>query len=326
MSNAQTLSQFLQAHQPTGAHSAEVIAAITALADAAVQIARLISAPNAEANLGAIKGSANADGDDQKALDVMADEVITDALRDAGVATYLSEEQDAPIALNAGGKIIVASDPLDGSSNIDTNVSVGTIFSVLDAAQGPLQAGRDQLAAGFFVYGPQTTLMLAMGAGAYAFQMDAAGAFWLQPWGESGDGHVTIAPDTSEFAINAANQRHWAPPIATYIADCLAGTDGPRERNFNMRWVGSLVADAWRIFRRGGVFLYPNDSRKGYNDGRLRLVYEAAPIAFIVKAAGGDATNGVTAILDIVPTQLHQRVPLVFGSANEVDVITGYHD
>ena len=326
MPSAQTLSQFLQAHQPTGAHSSDVVAAINAMAGAATKIARLIAAPNADANLGAIKGSANADGDDQKALDVMADEIITDVLRGAGVATYLSEEQDAPIALNADGKIIVASDPLDGSSNIDTNVSVGTIFSVLDAAHGPLQAGRDQLAAGFFVYGPQTTLMLAMGAGAYAFQMDAAGEFWLQPWGGSGAAQVTIAPDTSEFAINAANQRHWAAPVAAYISDCLAGTEGPRNRNFNMRWVGSLVADAWRIFRRGGVFLYPSDARTGYDEGRLRLVYEAAPIAFIVTAAGGDATNGVNAILDIVPTQLHQRVPLVFGSANEVDMITGYHD
>jgi fructose-1,6-bisphosphatase I len=235
------------------------------------------------------------------------------------VAIYLSEEQDAPIPLNDEGTLIVASDPLDGSSNIDTNVSIGTIFSIMPAAGGALQSGRNQLAAGFFVYGPQTTLLVTLGDGVLAFQMDDDGFFCDMGW------QVVMPPDTHEFGINASNQRHWHAPVKAYIDDCLDGRDGALKQNYNMRWVGSLVADAWRIFRRGGVFLYPADRRDGYAQGRLRLVYEANPVAMLVEQAGGKATDGTNNILDIEPKDLHERVPFIFGSMNEVDVIIGYH-
>ena len=323
MTEPRTLESFLEDHASISPLAAAVCDAVAGLAVSAAVISRLIRLPDADANLGAIKGSANADGDDQKALDVMADEIITAALTTAGVATYLSEEQAEPIPLHEDGLVIVASDPLDGSSNIDTNVSVGTIFSVLDAAGGVLQKGRDQLAAGFFVYGPQTTLLLTVGDGVFAFAMDDAGLFHQMQWSD-GQTQVMIALDTNEFGINASNQRHWLPPVASYVADCLAGTDGPRGRNFNMRWVGSLVADAWRIFRRGGIFLYPADTRDGYGDGRLRLVYEAAPVAMLVEQAGGRAVSDQVDILDIVPESLHQRVAFVFGSISEVDVTVSY--
>jgi fructose-1,6-bisphosphatase I len=293
--------------------------AILALAGAAARIATVIREPDASADFAAARGSANADGDIQKALDVICDEIVAAALSAAGVATYLSEEREDPVPMNDDGLVIVACDPLDGSSNIDTNLSIGTIFSLLPAAAGPLQPGRNQLASGFFVYGPQTTLLLTMGQGVHAFQMDSSGVFHLLDWA------VSIPAQTSEFAINAANSRFWHAPAAAYVADCVAGADGPRGRDFNMRWLGSLVADSWRIFRRGGVFLYPGDRRTGYSEGRLRLVYEAAPVAFLVEQAGGSATNGAGAVMDIIPGHLHQRVPFLFGSCTEIDEIVRHH-
>lgn len=313
------LDAVLKQHAAKSDIDADVARSVNGLAKAAATISSLIRTADKAANLGAIKGSANADGDDQKALDVLADDVITAQLRDAGAAIYLSEEQDAPIPLNDEGTLIVASDPLDGSSNIDTNVSIGTIFSIMPAAGGALQSGRNQLAAGFFVYGPQTTLLVTLGDGVLAFQMDDDGFFCDMGW------QVVMPPDTHEFGINASNQRHWHAPVKAYIDDCLDGRDGALKQNYNMRWVGSLVADAWRIFRRGGVFLYPADRRDGYAKGRLRLVYEANPVAMLVEQAGGKATDGTNSILDIDPKDLHERVPFIFGSMNEVDVIIGYH-
>ena len=296
-----------------------VAAAVAALAAVAADLSAMIRRADATAQLGAVRGSANADGDDQKKLDVLADEMIASALADCvGVAAYLSEERDDAVTLHDDGDVIVASDPLDGSSNIDTNVSIGTIFSILPAAGGHLQPGRNQLASGIFVYGPQTTLLFTFGDGVFAFQLAEDQEFYDTGW------EVQIPPETSEFAINASNSRHWRAPVSHYIADCLAGVDGPRQRNFNMRWVGSLVADGWRIFRRGGIFLYPADARKGYETGRLRLVYEANPMAMLVSQAGGWASDGQQEILAITPTSLHQRVPLVFGSANEVDEFMNY--
>ena len=313
---ALTLTKFLTqiaADQPA------VAASVRALAGVAVELSETIARPDSTAQLGAVRGSANADGDDQKKLDVLADEMIATALAAVDhVAAYLSEERDAAIQLHDGGEVIVASDPLDGSSNIDTNVSIGTIFSILPASGGSLQPGRNQLASGIFVYGPQTTLLVTCGDGVFAFQLGTDGQFHDMGW------QVRMPAETSEFAINASNSRHWAAPVSRYIADCLAGSAGPRQRNFNMRWVGSLVADGWRIFRRGGIFLYPADARDGYHNGRLRLVYEASPMAFLVTQAGGRASDGQQDILDIVPDALHQRVPLVFGSANEVDEFVKY--
>ena len=313
---ALTLTKFLTqiaADQPA------VAASVRALAGVAVELSATIARPDSTAQLGAVHGSANADGDDQKKLDVLADEMIATALAAVDhVAAFLSEERDAATQLHDGGDVIVASDPLDGSSNIDTNVSIGTIFSILPASGGSLQPGRNQLASGIFVYGPQTTLLVTCGDGVFAFQLGTDGQFHDMGW------QVRMPAETSEFAINASNSRHWAAPVSRYIADCLAGSAGPRQRNFNMRWVGSLVADGWRIFRRGGIFLYPADARDGYHNGRLRLVYEASPMAFLVTQAGGRASDGQQDILDIVPDALHQRVPLVFGSANEVDEFVKY--
>jgi len=289
--------------------SDDVAGIVKALAGAAAQIAEQIRHP--QTALDAAAGDINADGDAQKKLDVIADFIIEDALRDTAATSYLSEEREQAVALGDGG-LIVACDPLDGSSNIGVNVSVGTIFSVLSAAGGELQPGRAQLAAGFFVYGPQTTLLISVGAGTASFRMDADGVFRLI------DGQVSIPETASEFAVNASNRRHWPPAVQQYIDECLAGSEGSRSRDFNMRWVASLVAETWRVTCRGGVFLYMDDARPGYEAGRLRLVYEAAPVAMLVEQAGGLASDGRMPILDVIPSELHQRVPLVFGAVEEV--------
>lgn len=286
---------------------------ILSLAGAASAIAAEIRMPATA--LDAAAGAVNADGDTQKKLDVIADEIVLDALRGTGAAAYLSEEREEAIPLDPDGGLIIACDPLDGSSNIGVNVSVGTIFSVLPADGGDLQPGRAQLAAGFFVYGPQTTLLLTTGSGTASFRMDDEGRFVMI------SENVRIPSEASEFAINASNRRHWPAPITRYVEGCLAGADGPRGHDYNMRWVASLVAETWRIISRGGVFLYPADARKGYAAGRLRLVYEAAPVAMLVEQAGGRATDGVRDIMDITPDGLHQRVPLVFGAKNEVEAV-----
>ena len=313
------MTTLLKLLMPISADFKPVGDAVAALATVAAELSTLIRNAESTAQLGAVRGSANADGDNQKKLDVLSDEMILSALADCvGVAAYLSEEREDAVTLHDGGDIIVASDPLDGSTNIDANVSIGTIFSILPAAGGYLQPGRNQLASGIFVYGPQTTLLVTFGDGVYAFQLAEDGLFHKMDW------RVQIPPKTSEFSINASNSRHWTAPVSRYINDCLAGDAGPRQRDFNMRWVGSLVADSWRIFRRGGIFLYPADARKGYETGRLRLVYEASPMAMLVSQAGGRASDGQQDILGITPTSLHQRVPLVFGSANEVDEFINY--
>jgi len=290
-----------------------VAGAVMALAGAASAIAAEIRSPATALDDAA--GAVNADGDTQKQLDVIADEIVLEALRGAAVAAYLSEEREAAIPLDPDGGLIVACDPLDGSSNIGVNVSVGTIFSLLPADGGALQAGRAQLAAGLFVYGPQTTLLLSVGSGTASFRMDDEGRFVMITE------DVRIPETAGEFAINASNRRHWPDPVIRYIDGCLAGADGPRGHDYNMRWVASLVAETWRITCRGGVFLYPADARKGYGSGRLRLVYEAAPVAMLVEQAGGRATDGARDILDITPEGLHQRVPLVFGAADEVAAV-----
>ena len=291
------------------ATSDDVAVIVMALAGAAAQIAEQIRHP--QTALDAAAGDTNADGDTQKKLDVIADFIIEDALRDTAAMSYLSEEREQAVALGDGG-LIVACDPLDGSSNIGVNVSVGTIFSVLPAAGGELQPGRAQLAAGFFVYGPQTTLLISVGAGTASFRMDADGVFHLI------DGQISIPETATEFAVNASNQRHWPAAVQRYIDEWLAGIAGNRDHDFNMRWVASLVAETWRVTCRGGVFLYMDDARPGYETGRLRLVYEAAPVAMLVEQAGGLASDGRMPILDVIPGELHQRVPLVFGAAAEV--------
>jgi len=226
------------------------------------------------------------------------------------------------------GEYLLLFDPLDGSSNIDVNVSIGTIFSVLRKPEGPqtvnvqdfLQAGRQQVAAGYCIYGPQTTLVLTVGDGVAMFTLDREqGSFVLT------QENVRIPPDTQEFAINMSNMRHWAPPVRRYIDECLQGKDGPRGKDFNMRWIASMVADVHRILTRGGVFMYPWDQREPNKPGKLRLMYEANPMGWLIEQAGGAATNGQQRILDLQPSQLHERVSVILGSRHEVERVTAYH-
>lgn len=267
----------------------------------------------------------NSDGDGQKRLDVQADALFRDALRDADLRWLASEEQDQPVPMQPGGTLALAIDPLDGSSNIDTNVSVGTIFAVYSAADSAqdsfLRPARDLLVGGYIIYGPRCCMMVTFGDGAQFYTLNPdTGVFDLT------DPRVTMPECSFEFAINASNYRHWSRPVRAYIDDCLAGMDGPREQNFNMRWIASLVAEAHRILIRGGIFLYPADARPGYDLGRLRMLYECAPIAMLIEQAGGRATDGALPILDARITSLHGRTPFVFGSAEKVDRVAAYHD
>lgn len=298
--------------------------AITALCRVAVDLSRVIGLGALEGRLGESVG-ANTDGDVQKALDVMADDAFAAALKGAGVRWYASEEQDEVVEIDADGGLALAIDPLDGSSNIDVNITIGTIFGIqpaLDEGEATfLRAGSNLIASGYFSYGPQTTLVITFGDGVRQYILDRDAGIFKPVTAPSG-----ITAESSEFAINASNYRHWSKPVRAYIDDCLAGADGPRAKNFNMRWVASLVAETHRIMRRGGIFLYPSDDRKGYEQGRLRLVYECAPIALLIEQAGGKATTGSQRILDRVPDSLHARTPFVFGAPAKVDHLTSYHD
>ncbi|MDZ7713852.1 MAG: class 1 fructose-bisphosphatase [Rhodovibrio sp.] len=267
----------------------------------------------------------NAAGDTQKTLDVTANELLLDALRNAPVAYYASEENDQVQKLDPAAPISVAVDPLDGSSNIEMNVSVGSIFSVFTTStDGPesslFRPGREQIAAGYFVYGPHTSLMMTVGEGTDHYVLDPKTLqFRLVERG------LQVPRETKEFAINVSNYKQWHPPIRSFVDDLLEGEAGPRGKKFNMRWVASLVAEVHRIMMRGGVFLYPNDQRRGYENGRLRLIYEAAPMAFLIEQAGGGATDGTERILDKTPGELHQRTPLVIGSLTKVERVAKYY-
>ncbi len=299
----------------------DVASTVLALAGAGIKISELLAAGPLAGALAEIRGH-HADGDSQKELDVIADDLVREALTAAPVALLGSEEADEPVALDPAGTLAVAVDPLDGSSNIDSNMTVGTIFSILPfvGAESLLQPGSAQLAAGFLIYGPQLALVLTVGAGTQIFILDrASGDFLLA------EERAVVAPETAEYAVNGSNLRHWDTAIRCYVEDCQAGVDGPRGKDFNTRWVASMVADVFRILVRGGVYLYPGDARRGYMQGRLRLVYEANPVAFLMEQAQGAATDGQRPILELRPAHLHQRVPLVFGSRGEVDRIARYH-
>ena len=285
--------------------------------------------------LGGVLGSAhseNVQGEVQKKLDIIANEVLIEANEWGGhLAAMASEEMDSIYVVPnryPQGEYLLLFDPLDGSSNIDVNVSIGTIFSVLKKPEASdkvsesdfLQPGHAQVAAGYCVYGPQTTMVLTVGDGVAMFTLDREqGSFVLT------QENVRIPEDTKEFAINMSNMRHWDKPVADYIAECLAGKEGPRNKDFNMRWVASMVADVHRILTRGGVFMYPWDKREPDKPGKLRLMYEANPMSWLIEQAGGMATNGRERILDIQPTQLHQRVSVFLGSKNEVARVTAMH-
>jgi len=265
----------------------------------------------------------------QQKLDIIANDLLIEGVKGCkSLAGLASEEMELPVPVQGTGDYLLLFDPLDGSSNIDVIVSIGTIFSILknQDPQAPLQtsdfllSGRHQVAAGYVVYGPQTTMALTLGDGVVMFTLNkVTGEFLLIK------DAVTIAHSTKEFAINMSNMRHWADPVRRYVEECLAGVGGAREKDFNMRWIASMVADVHRILTRGGIFMYPWDKREPEKPGKLRLMYEANPMGWLVEQAGGAATNGQQRILEVQPTQLHQRVSVILGSKNEVERVTRYH-
>ena len=277
-------------------------------------------------------GSENVQGEVQKKLDIIANEVLIEANEWGGHLAAMASEEMESIHLVPNrypqGEYLLLFDPLDGSSNIDVNVSIGTIFSVLQKPEGSegitenefLQAGRQQVAAGYCVYGPQTTLVLTVGDGVAMFTLDREqGSFVLT------QENVKVPEDTQEFAINMSNMRHWDAPVKRYVDECLLGKEGVRGKDFNMRWIASMVADVHRILTRGGIFMYPWDKREPHKAGKLRLMYEANPMSWLIEQAGGASTNGRERILDIQPKQLHERVSVILGSKNEVERVTRYH-
>ena len=273
-------------------------------------------------------GQENVQGETQKKLDVISNDMLKDALKACpAVAGIASEEEDLPVAGNAGGEFLVIYDPLDGSSNIDINVTVGTIFSILPSNGGNpaeeatyLQKGRNQLAAGYVLYGPSTLLVMTTGQGVDIFTLDPDTKEFVLTQGQA-----QITHTTKEFAINMSNQRFWAEPMQNYVADMLQGEEGPLAKRYNMRWIAAMVAEVHRIINRGGIFMYPWDSREPNKPGKLRLMYEGNPMAMLVEQAGGLATNADIAIMDIQPELIHQRVPVVLGSKQEVEIALSYH-
>ncbi len=305
------------------------------LIEVVARACKTISHAVGKGELGDVMGTAeseNVQGEVQKKLDIISNDILLEANEWGGhLAAMASEEMETihPIPNRYPmGEYLLLFDPLDGSSNIDVNVSIGTIFSVLKAADGMqapteqdfLQPGSEQVVAGYAVYGPQTVLVLTTGNGVQCFTLDREMGSWVMT-----QKNMQIPADTKEFAINASNARHWYPPVKRYVDEMLAGTTGPRGKDFNMRWIASMVADVHRILNRGGIFMYPADAREPDKPGKLRLMYEANPMAFLVEQAGGAATDGQQRILDIQPEKLHQRVPVFLGSKNEVDLVTSYH-
>lgn len=326
-----TLTQFLIEQQRAGRVSADLRLLLEVVARAVKAISVNVSKGALAGVLGEA-GTDNVQGEAQKKLDVIANEILLQANEWGGhLAGMASEEVETvhqiPFDYPKGGYLLLF-DPLDGSSNIDINVSVGTIFSVLRNPEGRtdvtedsfLQPGSEQIAAGYAVYGPSTQFVLTVGHGVHAFTLDREmGSFiYTHPF-------MTVPDDTSEFAINASNARHWEAPVKRYIDELQQGKTGPRGRDFNMRWVASMVADVHRVLTRGGIFMYPLDEKCRAQGGKLRLMYEANPMAMLIEQAGGAATTGRERILDVVPGKLHQRVPVILGSRAEVERVTAYH-
>jgi fructose-1,6-bisphosphatase I len=273
-------------------------------------------------------GSGNVQGETQQKLDIISNDMLLEACgKDITLAAMASEEMETIYPANDNGQFLLLFDPLDGSSNIDVNVSIGTIFSILKKQHaGPasekdfLQSGTAQVAAGYVVYGPQTTLVYTTGQGVQMFTLDhETGEFLLIKE------NIQISADTKEFAINMSNMRHWDQPVKKYVDECLSGTEGNRQKDFNMRWIASMVADVHRILCRGGLFMYPWDKRDPKKPGKLRLMYEANPMSFLVEQAGGSSINGKERIMSLPAEQLHQRVSVILGSKNEVDLLQKYH-
>ncbi len=337
MASRISLTRYLVEKQRVDGH---IPSQLRLLLEVVARACKSISQAVNKGSLGGVLGSAeseNVQGEVQKKLDIIANEVLIEANEWGGhLAAMASEEMEGIYVVPnryPQGEYLLLFDPLDGSSNIDVNVSIGTIFSVLKkpdtAGQGAasgvsendfLQPGHKQVAAGYCVYGPQTTLVLTVGDGVAMFTLDREqGSFVLT------EEDITIPVDTKEFAINMSNMRHWDEPIKRYIDECLQGKDGPRGKDFNMRWIASMVADVHRILTRGGIFMYPWDKREPEKPGKLRLMYEANPMGWLIEQAGGAATNGQQRILDIAPKKLHERVSVILGSKNEVERVTAYH-
>ncbi|MDC8758914.1 class 1 fructose-bisphosphatase [Janthinobacterium fluminis] len=327
-----SLTQYLVEEQRS--HNS-IPAELRLLIEVVARACKTISHSVGKGALGDILGSANTEniqGEVQKKLDVISNEILLEANEWGGhLAAMASEEMESihPIPNRyPKGEYMLLFDPLDGSSNIDVNVSIGTIFSVLKAPDGMgepteqdfMQAGSKQVAAGYAVYGPQTMLVLTTGNGVNCFTLDREMGSWVLTQSK-----MQIPAATKEFAINASNARHWHEPVKRYVDELLAGAEGARGTNFNMRWIASMVADVHRILNRGGIFMYPADLRDTSMPGKLRLMYEANPMAFIVEQAGGAATDGKNRIMDIEPHKLHQRVPVFLGSKDEVVRVTSYH-
>lgn len=329
-----SLSRFLIEQTRSHQTPAELRFLIEVVARACKMISHQVSKGALGGVLGSM-GTENVQGEVQKKLDVLSNEILLEANEWGGhLAAMASEEMEKAYQIPGQypkGSYLLVFDPLDGSSNIDVNVSVGTIFSVLRCPdrngdtgdlgeEAFLQAGTEQVAAGYAIYGPQTMLILTLGSGVIGFTLDSEmGSFVLT------HENMRIPETTAEFAINMSNQRHWEAPVKRYVDEMLAGVEGPLEKNYNMRWIASMVADVHRILTRGGVFMYPKDNRDPSMPGKLRLMYEANPMSFIVEQAGGVSTDGVQRIMDIQPTSLHQRVPVFLGSKEEVERVTGYH-
>lgn len=320
-----SLSQFLQ--QKTGNLTPELAQVIETIANTCKTIDQALQ----KGALAGVLGSAqheNVQGEEQKKLDVISNDYLIDALKvHPNVGGLASEELDEFTPAQENGQFLVLFDPLDGSSNIDINMCVGTIFSILPAknavtqAEDFMQAGVNQVAAGYVLYGPSTMMALTVGAGTLFFTFDPETQEFLLTFE-----NIQVAADTKEYAINASNQRHWEEPVKRYIDELLAGKTGPREKDFNMRWVACMVGDIHRILCRSGIFMYPYDLKDPKKAGRLRLMYEANPMSMLMEQAGGASTTGRVRILDIQPTDLHQRVPVIIGSKNEVDLVTSYHN
>ena len=327
-----SLTQYLvEVQRSKGLIPGELRLLLEVVARACKRISQAVGKGALNNNLGDV-GTQNVQGETQKKLDVIANDTLLEAnLWGGQLAAIASEEMDQPFTIPdryPKGEFLLLFDPLDGSSNIDINSVVGTIFSVLRAPEGVkepsekdfLRPGSEQVAAGYAIYGPSTMLVMTVGDGVAAFTLDREiGAWYLTERG------YRVPEATQEFAINMSNRRHWYPPVRKYIDELLDGKTGPRGKDYNMRWIAALVAEIHRIMNRGGVFMYPADLRTPDRPGRLRLLYEANPMAMLMEQAGGAATDGRQRILDIQPTSLHQRVPLFIGAKEEVEQVTKYH-
>lgn len=327
MSNT-TLNQYLLDRQHSIAHLTPDLTQLLVQVSIACKAISSALHKGALANMLGSAGSDNVQGEVQKKLDVVSNVLLMDTVLSGGkVAALASEEMDEMIVGNDQAKYLLLFDPLDGSSNIDINMAVGTIFSILQQQETKpashadfMQQGRAQIAAGYVLYGPSTLLVLTLGDGVDVFTLDREiGEFMLTAE------RLSIPEDTNEFAINSSNSRHWEAPVKRYIDECLAGKTGARAKDFNMRWVACMVGDIHRILTRGGVFLYPYDLKDPSKAGRLRLMYEANPMSMLIEQAGGLASTGRLPILEVQPNDLHQRIPVIIGSKNEVERIISYH-